>query len=188
MTRLYIIKRKSTQFKKAFAREFTSNGFNATRAYMKLRPKAQYNTSQVKSSRLLKDNIVIEEMDNILSRLTPDYVLKNIETIAKESKRDETRLASWVALGRYLSLWKDSPTTQTAVVNAIDLASLHKQMREEKAKQIELSDAKEESPLPKSNDGNEIAKSESDNIGYVNTEKKPEEGGGGAEPPSHPLI
>jgi len=124
------------RFRKRFAQEVVANGFRPQQAYKTLRPHVKDTTAHTNSLKLLKTSDVQEELDSVLRRITPQYVLDGIERIAKDAKKDDTKLNAWVALGRYLSLFKDSPTTQTAVINAIDLDSIKRELAKESKKEL----------------------------------------------------
>jgi hypothetical protein len=179
----YVSRSKSRldrQFRKAFAREVIKQGFNPRKAYKAMRPHVTDATASTNSCKLMKTQDVQQELDSILRRITPEYVLDGIERIAKEAKKDDTKLNAWVALGRYLSLFKDSPTSQTAVINAIDLDSIKKELANKSdKKQIDTTP-----DISKSNDSNKIEIIESDNICYDNKVESDGVEGSTAQPPT----
>lgn len=179
---------KDKTFRKLFAREYVKNGFNGKRAYLTLRPHVTEKTASVNSSALAKTEEVQREIQRITDKVSVEYVLEGIERIAREAKKDDTKLNALVHLGRYLAMFKDQATTQTAVINAIDLESIKRELERKEPKSLPANELD-----ICASDNKELCKAQpegQDESYRTNTEGReaPEGAGTGEEPPVPPLI
>ncbi len=84
-----------THFQKAFVNEYTSNGFNATRAYLKIRPDKTYESAQATSSILLLNHIVKAAVNNQIDKLNTKniasraYLITEAHGIGTEARSEK---------------------------------------------------------------------------------------------------
>ena len=58
--------RQGVESTEAFCREYVSNGYNATQAYLKVHPNANYNTAKTKGNLMMKDPKIRGRVDELI--------------------------------------------------------------------------------------------------------------------------
>lgn len=120
---------------KAFAKEYARNGFNGTRAYLKVRPDVTVRSATVLSSRLLTrvdmDQVIGEVMGSpdVLKEVTPEFVLGKIKSLAAEARRDSDKLKALELLGKWLNLFKDKEIQNNLVLQLNDLEEIRSKIK-----------------------------------------------------------
>ena len=84
--------------------------YNSTKAYIKTYPDSSYNSARAGSTR--KNKTVIANVSNdVLKRVTPEYIIENIEEIAKSGKNEANKLRAWELLGKFKALFTEKLQT-----------------------------------------------------------------------------
>lgn len=116
-----------------FLSEYVQNGFNASKAYRDVYLTEDEGVSRACASRLLTNENIQKALAELVNKITPEYVLSLISSIAMDGKRDSDRLRAMELLGKYHALFKD--TTQNLNIHAItsdDLEGLRKRLEDKK--------------------------------------------------------
>lgn len=131
------------------------NGLDKVKAYKTVYPKAAESTANVNSTKLLKTEIVQQELAKQAERYTPEFIISSIGDIAENSTKDDTKLRALELLGKARSVFRnDQPTQAINVLAQFDSVDNRKELGLDKPKVIELSDVQPSVEQPKPNDSN----------------------------------
>lgn len=130
-----------------FLSEYVQNGFNAAQAYRDVYKNCDPDVARRCGSRLLSKDDIQKALEELVNKISPEYVLSLINSIALDSKRDSDRLRAAELLGKYHALFKD--TSQNLNLNVIgdkDIAQIREKMKVPELPQVvvPIEDKKEE--------------------------------------------
>ena len=113
---------------KAYLREYTTNGFNKTKALNTINPTAKYSTNHTNSEhfhkRAMTNSDVIKTYD--ISHITPEYIISSVEGIFKDHKASHVaKLKAMEMIGDFKRIWADKGVNiSTNIVNKADLEAI----------------------------------------------------------------
>lgn len=112
-----------------FIKEYISNGFNGTQAYLSTYKGCKdENCAKAEAPRLLAitsvHNILCDQLKLIGVRLDPDWIKAEILKLAVNGKQESTRCRMLELAGKIEGLLKDNTTQNVAIFNDIDTDSI----------------------------------------------------------------
>lgn len=112
---------------RAYLKEYTTNGYNKTKAHNTINPKATYRSNNNNSTafhrRVMINNDLVSDFK--LDSITPEYIIGEIVKVYASAVKPADKLRAQELLGKFKQLFNDNVNIQSNIIyNSIDIKDL----------------------------------------------------------------